>query len=49
MQGYGNWYLTPLSTISPSYRGNQFYWWRKPEYPGKATDLPQVNVTSYAH
>jgi hypothetical protein len=24
------------------YRGVQFYWWRKPEYPEKATDLPQV-------
>ena len=20
----------------------QFYWWRKPEYPEKTTDLPQV-------
>ena len=25
----------PLSTIF------QFYWWRKPEYPEKTTDLPQ--------
>jgi hypothetical protein len=24
------------------YRGSQFYWWRKPEYPEKTTDLPQV-------
>jgi hypothetical protein len=21
---------------------SQFYWWRKPEYPEKTTDLPQV-------
>jgi hypothetical protein len=20
----------------------QFYWWRKSEYPGKTTDMPQV-------
>jgi hypothetical protein len=24
------------------YRGGQFYRWRKPEYPGKTTDLTQV-------
>ena len=23
-------------------RGGQFYWWRKPEYPEKTTDLPLV-------
>jgi hypothetical protein len=24
------------------YRGGQFYWWRKSEYPEKTTDLSQV-------
>jgi hypothetical protein len=36
VRGLGLWCLTSLSTIC------QFYWWRKLEYPEKATDLPQV-------
>jgi hypothetical protein len=24
------------------YRGGQFYWWRKQEYPEKTTDLSQI-------
>ena len=40
-------YLTPLATKFQLYRGDQFYWWGKPEYPEKTTDLSQVTDKLY--
>jgi cytochrome b561 len=38
---------TKVVSWNPLYRGVQFYWWWKPEYPEKTTDLSQVTDKLY--
>jgi hypothetical protein len=44
---YGLWCLTPFSAIFQFDRGDQVYWWRKPEFPEKAIDSSQVTDKRY--
>ena len=47
IEGVVLWCLTSLSTIFQLYRGSQFYWWRKPEYPEKTIDLDKLYHVMY--
>ena len=39
--------LTPLSAIFQLYHDDQFYWWKKPEYPERTTDHGQATGKLY--
>jgi len=44
--GFMVFYAT-FSIIFHLYCGSQFYWWKKPEYPEKTTDLSKVTDKLY--
>ena len=41
------WCLTPLSAIFQLYHADQFYWWKKQEYPERTTDHGQATGKLY--
>ena len=46
-RGLGIWCLMSLTTICQLYLDRQLYWYRKPEYQLKTSDLPQVTDKLY--
>jgi hypothetical protein len=48
-EGHGK--IAGIQTVSvfQLYRGGQLYWWRKPGYPEKTTNLSQVTGELYHH
>ena len=41
------WCFTPLSAVFQLYHGDQFQWWKKPEYPERTTDHGQATGKLY--
>jgi hypothetical protein len=41
------WCLTPFSAIFQQYHGDQFYWWRMPEYPERTIDSGKATGKLY--